>query len=243
MGCLRLRTLYVLRTALPASSDVSAGLPPLSDEARTALSACADGHDHNEEAFAYLVGAVRDWTPAALATARGQPLPAEQLIAGRDDARGLVVEVIGILAQRDRLEDFWEDVEEWYIRLPDGGAVCVFVVDPPATPRGSDVRLVGLSYKRVDATGRDGQPRSYPAVVARVAAIESMTARATRGAVPLIGLVIAMLGALVFLRWRVAKLARPRVAKEIPSDRFDAPDELPQDPAEALAALRRRNST
>lgn len=233
---------YVLLTALPASSDVPAGLPPLSDEARTALGACADGHDHNEEAFAYLVGAVRDWTPAALETARGQPLPAEQLIAGRDEARGLVVEVSGTLAQRDRLEDFWEDIEEWYVRLPDGRAVCVFVVDPPETPRDSDVRLLGLSYKRIDATGRDGQPRSYAGLVARVAAIEPKTARAARGAVPLIGLVIAMLGALVFLRWRVAKLRQPRVAKEVPSGRFDAADELPQDPAEALAALRRRNS-
>ncbi|MFO0826584.1 MAG: hypothetical protein U0572_00400 [Phycisphaerales bacterium] len=228
------------------AGDASAG-PSLSDEARAALSGCADGKDHNEEAFALLVGAIRDAARgsggASLEANATQPAPWDELVAGNDEVRGRLVVFDGVVAQRSPLEDFWEDVEEWFVRLPDGRAICAYVVDPPANvARGRGVRLVGFLYKRVDAVDRSGKPRSYPAVVARVVAAGPSFAA---GSI-LFGVVIAMLGIFVLLRWRVARMRRRDPSRAMPAESMasalDARRELPQDPAEALAALRRRSS-
>ncbi|MBL9147847.1 MAG: hypothetical protein JNM94_04065 [Phycisphaerae bacterium] len=216
---------------------------PLSDEATTALAAVADGHDHNETAFALLVDALRTADLDALEPLGPAPLPREAMLADDDSVRGSLVRVSGVLAQASPLEEFWEGVAEWFVRLPDGNAVCVFVVDPPPQAvRGIPVELVGATYKRIDAVGRDGVTRSFPAIVARVRRVGA----APSAIAPLATVVVAMLVGLVFVRARVKKTrAKPQeLPARISGGARPAPREtptLPPDPADALAALRERH--
>jgi hypothetical protein len=215
---------------------------PLSEDATTALDAVADGHDHNETAFALLVDALRTADLDALARLGPAALPREEILADDDAVRGTLVRVSGVLAQASPLEEFWEGVHEWFVRLPDGSAVCAFVVDPPPQAvRGMPVELVGATYKRIEAVGRDGVTRSFPTIVARVRRLGA----APSAVAPLAAVVIAMLIGLVFVRARVkkARAAAPAPAVRAGPDAIAARQSptLPPDPAEAMAALRERH--
>jgi hypothetical protein len=183
-------------------------LPPISDHLRTALDAVAEGGDHNETAFALLVADVRAW-PSDLA-ARLAPRDWALLLAGGDAQRGEALRVEGRLVQRSPLEERWSGVEEWFLRDKTGRAICAFVVDPPEGIReGARLVLEARWYKRVDAIGRDGTERGYPAVVGRVllAAPES-AAPPLAGYGGLVATVIAMSVAYMFVRRRAAAAAR-----------------------------------
>lgn len=220
---------------------------PLSPDALEALRSCADGRDHNETAFALLVDAVRSADLARLADLGPAEVDVDAVLEGTDSARGTLVRVSGVLAQRTPLEEFWEGVEEWFVRLPDGAAICAFVVDPPSeVARGMGVTLVGASYKRMDVVGRDGQTRPFACVVARVARVGG----GPSAIAPLATVVIAMLGGLVYARWRVRKARREsdrRDRSPLRDERAPVGDSadtapLPRQAADALAALRKRHA-
>jgi hypothetical protein len=222
-------------------------IPPLSDDARTALATAIDGRDHRESAFAALVDAVAAW-PAAALDGGGPPIGQpgwDALVAAGDEARGTPVSIEGRLVQQGMLPPPWEHVAEWFVREPDGRPVCVFVVDPPQIRDGTGVRLVGHYYKRIDAEARDGTVHAYPAAVGRILTVRDSNAPAGI----LFGLLTIGVFLFVLLRRRIRRLrAREAVRRSAPeasapaAGPLDGPADLPDDPAAALAELRRRSS-
>jgi len=225
--------------------------PPLSADAQIALGAAVDGRDHNETAFDYLVADVRAW-PADVSSA-DTTAPADWLaIVSNDETRGTSVVLTGVLAQKSRLEQFWDGTDEWFVRVQDGPVVCAFVVDPPAVGVGATVTILGRAYKRIDATARDGTLRQYPAIVGRVLT-QTAGPSASSWLAPIIVLtmiVIVMLIAYALLRARVRAVRRAKGRRPAPriippfDGRPDHADDVPAavKAAEALALLRDRSN-
>jgi hypothetical protein len=191
----------------------------LSPDDRTALEAAYDGRDHNDTAFARLLEHVRGWPKdldpggfRAVAALDGFGV-APAVVP--ESLRGTPVVVAGRLAQASPLESYWNQegarVEEWFVRTDGGLTVLVLAVDPPSTAaagrtavtQGTRVVVEGVVYKRIDAVARDGQLRSFPAVVGRM---RDVVASPLDGLLPLAFLVVVLLVVFMVLRGRVRSI-------------------------------------
>jgi hypothetical protein len=232
-------------------------MPPLTDGQRTRLDTAYDGRDHREEAFSALLENARLY-------ASGAPDPGDALVRMRpdlaamvarpDDFRGDVCRVAGTIQQTAVVETPSGAAREWFLRDAAGVPLVVYVVglgDEAAAgfPDGTAVEMFARFYKRIDAVARDGATRRYAAFVGahprRAAgaaeATSSVSGALALGAVLMIGLVVVVALLLALARRQRAPRPRRRLvdpdASEPPLD--DDPS-LPDDPAEALAVLRRR---
>lgn len=222
-----------------------AAVPPLTDAELARLRTADDGTDRRGAAFAALVEHVARWTPAA---AGGDDLPApdlDALLADPDAHRGRPFRAAGVIQQQVPLAYPYEHVGEWFVRDAAGRPFVVYVCGLDAAGAFRDGRAVAVTarfYKRVEATARDGRPRRYAAFVGAFPrpdpARRAGRARLWLVTAPVAVMLVVFLLLLLYAR-RGGKPVRARRAAAAPwVDPGDEP--LPDDPAEALAELRRR---
>ncbi len=246
--------------AATAAAETGGSLPPITESDRIALDSASDGIERREEAWIRLLDHAATWPrdPEALIEAlEASPIvqrpdwPA--WLAGPDPHRGTLVRITGRLEQATGFA--WPVADgtdsprlaEWFVR-PDwtddepqiAGAVQVWVVDPPALPPDRAprrVEVVGRFLRVTELAGRDGITRAFPTIVG--VAVPARAAPAPWGAGAIVALlVIALIPIVIWLR-RIAK--RPvRTSRLSPSSEVlpdDRREDLPMDPAEAMAVL------
>ncbi|MCP3905386.1 MAG: hypothetical protein GY715_17300 [Planctomycetes bacterium] len=223
-------------------------LPPLTADQRTRLDTAVDGRGHEEEAFVALLENARE---------RGRrdapPLPAPDagsLVADPDAHRGAAFRVIGVIQQQRRLPRPFDEVHEWFVRDDEGTPLVVFVtgaeVDPASFADGRRIVVDTRFYKRLDAVGRDGTPRSYAGFVGADPRLD--TTRTTPGASALVILVVALptLVIVLIVARAMARRSGPgsgrRTGRAVDREDTDLDESppLPEDPGAALAELKRR---
>ncbi len=250
-----------LAAALAATGVSASAVPPLDEITRTAVAAADDDTDRLGEPVIAVLDAVRRrdpaddvFTAADLSAPGPEPLDVAAMLAAPERWRGRLVRVVGRLEQVAERPAAGPDVREWFIRS-EGGPVAVLLIAPPAVAEGRRVSVDGWVIRRARVTARDGQPRSYPLLVA--ARDPDAPAGAGGGggggtSSGLLALVLLAAGCtlLVMLRRRIA---RRRVAGDAAGDaarlaarrrRRPGPAAadaatLPPDAADALAVLRR----
>jgi hypothetical protein len=244
---MRQATILLLMLAPFGSSALA--LPPLSDQQLARLETARDGRDHREEAFVALLENVRLWTGDIGDTPVRLQVNAKQLLADPEAHRGAVVRIVGRLEQRSALERLYQDTEEWFVRTDADVPVLVFLsgIDEADDWReGNRVEVFARFYKRIDAIDRQGQERQYAAFVG--AHPRLVRTAAAGGAVqlwvvalPVLALLVAFAFLLIFVRRQRGERAPTRRATlAMPDGELDDERDLPDDPAEALAELRRR---
>jgi hypothetical protein len=138
-------------------------------------------------------------------------------------------------------------VIEWFVRDDDGRPILVFVLDPGESFRGGqEITLLARFYKYVDERALDGEMHRYPAFVGAFPTrwgTGEVTAwwQVWVVAVPVALMLIVFLVLFMYVtRHRPGRSRRTflRAAPSPPTEGEGGP--LPEDPAEALAELRRR---
>jgi hypothetical protein len=221
-----------------------AAIPPLTDDQRARLATAADGRDARDEAFAALVENVGAW---AAAPGDAAPRPDPDLASMLDEPaayRGELYRIVGSIQQQTPLAYPYEDVGEWALRDGAGRPILVYVCGLAADHGlgvGRRVAIPARFYKRVDAVARDGRLHRYPAFVGafpRPAAAGEGWTRLWTVTVPVAIMLAVFLVLLLYARrGRGPMRARAPVAGPW-DDQGDEP--LPEDPAQALAELRRQ---
>ncbi|MHC4414776.1 MAG: hypothetical protein ACYS0G_05785 [Planctomycetota bacterium] len=223
-----------------------AAIPPLTDDQRIRVASAHDGRDHREEAFVALLDNIRQWTPGVGdAPLRLNPDLATML--QRPDAhRGELCRITGRIQQQSRLDRPHQNVLEWFIRDEGDRAILVYVARLERSDQfrdGQQVMILARFYKRVDATARDGKVRGYPALVGAFPTVigsgDEGWARLWVVSGPVLVMLVAFLLLLLYARrgrGPTRRRARPVVGPAVD-------ETLPDDPAEALAELRRRAGT
>ncbi len=236
----------VLGTPAAPASDEIEPIPPLTEEERIRLESAHDGRDYREEAFFALIESVRTWEAARVLTHFPRAPDPEAWIADPDRYRGTIARVRGRLEQRVSLEPPYDVAEEWFVRDETGTPQIVYVVgEVPADVReGRPVDLTARFYKRMRFTARDGREYDYAAFVGAHPRTTTPTgAWQPLGIViiPLAILLLAFFLLLIFVRsGRARRATLPRPLGTDETEALDAGGPLPDDPAEALAELRRR---
>jgi MprA protease rhombosortase-interaction domain-containing protein len=241
---------------LPILIALAQSVPPLTPGQMLRLAKAVDGGDHREDAFAALLENVRVWKgESGDAPIRLQP-NFEAMAANPDEFRGDLCRIGGVLAQHTQLAPPFEHVQEWFVRLPDGRPVITYVSQPPDQfADGHPLEIDARFYKRIDFVARDGQKRSYAAFVgAFPRAIGPAEVRAPTSdpygrvwlvAAPILAMLVVFAGLLIYARRRRASAmhrALPRslgVDQGVPAQ-VDSTQGLPDDPAQALAELKRQ---
>jgi hypothetical protein len=226
-------------------SVLLAAVPPLTGDEAARLRAAADGSDHRGPAFAALVENVARWTPRLA----DEDVPAapdlDALLADPALHRGRLFRVAGVVQQQVPLAYPYEHVDEWFLRDGAGRPMIVYVcgLDPGHEFRdGRAAVLTARFYKRVDAQARDGRLHRYPAFVGAFPrpdpAAREGWGRLWLVTAPVAVMLVVFLLLLLYAR-RGGGPMRARGATAGPW--IDPGDEgLPDDPADALAELRRR---
>jgi hypothetical protein len=239
-----------------------AAAPPLSLDQRRDLAGASDDADHREQAFLALVQNVRSW-PSPPADS-GEPIRLSpdfaSLLRSPGDCRGDLCRIIGELVQQTALGPPYEDVVEWFVRDQRSQApVIVYVVKSDGDRAFHDrqrVQIDGRFYKRMRFAARDGKVREYPAFVGRFPLEQPALPGPTVGgrgldllavlAGPVVLLVVVLLGVRAWAS-RKGRMNADRLRDGLAAW-LGTPDEcevddapgLPDDPAAALAELRRR---
>lgn len=232
---------------LAAIGIAAAAPPPLSDAQRSRLETAIDGEDLRDDAFMALVENVRAWPDDV---SDQSPAPDLQAI-NRDPAahRGKLVRIRGQAQQRTPLPPPYEDASEWFVRLPGGEPVIVYVLgDGGRMPANAQVQVTARFWKTMRIAARDGRPRTYAAFVgshARLLPAESAAAPSSRlggfGAVIVFMMLLFVIGGAVARRQiRLAQAAREKRSQAAGTEALDGDPDLPDDPAGAMAELRRR---
>lgn len=228
-------------------SAVLAGIPPLTSEQRTRLETAYDGRDHQEEAFVALLEHVSQWTPGlGTASIRLEPDP-QVMLQDPQAHRGALCRLAGTVVQQTALARPYESVTEWFIRDEAGRPILVYVVglnqDRPFRD-GSKILIDARFYKRVDFVARDGARHEYAAFVGRFPSLQRASAadltRLWVVLVPVVVMLVVFMALFLYVRrhsGRTGHRLRPLAAGRI---EVDDDETLPEDPAEALAELRRR---
>jgi hypothetical protein len=221
---------------------------PLTDDQRARLDAAVDGRDQRGDAFAALVENVSGWSPGAgEAPVRLDP-DLEQMQAEPAAYRGQLFRVEGRLELQTPLAYPYEDVSEWVVRDRSDRLALVFVCGlDPGHEFQPDRTVVVLArfYKRVDAVARDGRLHRYPAFVGAFpepGAGGEGWGRLWTVTVPVAVMLVVFLLLLVYAR-RGQGPMRGRVGATGPLITEQGDEHLPDDPANALAELRRRAET
>lgn len=240
-----------LLAVLTATRVGAADIAPLSDAESIELETADDDADVSETAFRALVENARQWTEPVGDAPIGINPDYAALLEDPAAHRGDVFRIEGVLQQRTAMDEPGGPIEEWFIRTADGRPVQVFVIDPRAARPGirfrdgTPVVVLGRFYKRTEDVDRQGRTQQYPAFVGALPRLAS-EGRWTAVATPLwiIAALIATL-LIVFAILLVAARRARRTPTHVPGTKaqepiVDDPRPLPDDPAEALAELRRR---
>ncbi len=240
--------------------------PPLTAEQMGDLESARDGSDHRDQAVFAVIENIRTWQADIVLADDGEPMHLTidplALNARPEDFRSELFRIEGELLQQTPLAPPYDDVTEWFIREARTGLpVIVYAVgldEQAAFAERQRVRIVGRFVKRVRLTARDGAARDYPAFVGRYPVAlagtspqQGASASSAFDALWIIGsIVAALLVAFIIVRiWasRHARIApmqgrgpsRLRSTEAIEPTVDEAAD-LPDDPVEALAELKRR---
>ncbi len=232
---------------------ILAFVPPLTEEQVIRLETAADGYDVREEAFFALIEHARSWSDAP----GDQPVRLnpdfEEMLREPHRYRGDLCLIEGRLAQQAVLDPPYDVAHEWFIRTESGRPIAVYVVglDDEAAGAfrdGMSVRVYARFYKRMNEIARDGAERSYPAFVGALPESLRPAQPGMHGLtdawivlVPVLILLLVFALVLMYVRSqkRKARRERPRALMRLDADESEqAP--LPEDPAEALAELKRR---
>jgi hypothetical protein len=222
-------------------------IPPLSDEQRRALAGATDGPVGFDAALAALADNARTWTTGTGDAPIRLELDAEAVLKSPVAYRGDLFRLRGILQQQAHLAPPLEHIAEWYVRDEARRPLLVYVLPSPGVRvrEGEPVELIARFGRVINATAADGRERSYPAFVG---AVVPAAAGQGAGSFPFgaLALAVAVMGGVFVVlfihvrRSRGVSPARPRVAADGDAAPLDADAGLPDDPAEALAELRRR---
>lgn len=251
--------------ATAAAEPPAGAIPPLDDQTRAALAAASDGLDRRDEAWHRLLEHARSWPadPAARRAAlEASPLvrrPAwGEWMLEPDPHRGALVTLRGRVEQETEFDwpatrggDSPPRLAEWFIRLEtrpgdtqSPPTVQCWVVDPPpASGRGPREVEVAARFLRItEERARDGVSRRWHTFVGMAMVPPDAAAAAGSSKWLLPTLVVALLPPLFWLR-RLARGGRRGATLPRPAPKDDANppprSDLPPDPAEALAVLRR----
>jgi hypothetical protein len=238
---------------LALGSSVAA-TTPLTNEQRVAIETARDGYDQREQAFTMLLENVRSWTPGM--ETQGEAVLArpddESVTLRPDEFRGRLFELEGVIQQQMRLAQPDDGVMEWFLRT-DNGVPLVVYVDERALGEpwrdGQRVRMLTRFYKVIELTARDGVARRYTAFVGGFPAAigphprgSAVAPRPPTWLVAVLLLMIVLFGIAVLVARSKRRPARSgRLAATGPG--VDEAGSLPEDPADALAELRRRSET
>jgi hypothetical protein len=225
-----------------------AAIPPLTDDERARLDGAVDGRDQRGAAFAALVENVGRWTPEAGDTPVRLDPDLDQLVAEPAAHRGRLFRIAGRLELQTPLAYPYEDVREWIVRDGSGRLAMVFVCGlvPDREFRPDEhVDILARYYKRVDAVARDDRLHEYPAFVGAFPEIRAGGAgwgRLWTVTIPVAVMLRVFLLLLLYAR-RGRGPMRGRVGATGPWTTEPGDAHLPDDPAQALAELRRRAET
>lgn len=226
-------------------------IAPLTDEQRDRLSLANDGGDHQEEAFLALLENVRQWRESTTESPTADAVDAAMLLTDPSSYRGELFVVKGVLQQQSPLGPGFENVFEWFIRDDNGRAQLMYLVDSSKAQwrDGQRIEVPARFYKVVQMVARNGSVQQYPAFVgafpklAQSPSITSDVGSRWLLAIPIAALVVAYF---ILSRWvrrtkRVAFSQRIGRWRQPPADApVDDDAHLPDDPAAALAELKRR---
>jgi hypothetical protein len=238
------------------------GVAPLSLQQRERLSSVVDGPDQRDDGFAALVEHVAQWSRDGSGDEPIRLQPDIQAMIDRPASfRGDLCRIRGTIDQQRRLDPPNDRVWEWFVRGrgPERRPLLVYVVNlnqPQLFRDGDEIQIDARFYKRVDLAARDGRMRAYPAFVGALPTLampEGVAASAADRSMqrmmmiagPIIAMLIAFAVLMVYARRR-RPMAQPTLhhRETLPgaggSPGVDESSGLPDDPAEALAELKRR---
>jgi hypothetical protein len=235
---------------------IAAGsIPPLSPSQRDTLRLAIDGDPTFDAAFEALLENANQWSAGeGDAPVRLHP-DLDAMQANPDLFRGDLCRIEGRLEQQSRLPPPHQLVAEWFVRDAAGKPAVVYVtgVDSGgALVDGRHVRLTARFFKRVSFTARDGMVRSYPAFVGAASGVLEPVAAEPPPIpsaasmwwliVPVFTMASVFGGLLLYARSRRPRghRAAERVRRDDGAGNLDETAPLPEDPAEALAELKRR---
>jgi hypothetical protein len=221
------------------------------------LATARDGADHREPAFDALVEHFRGVTPGDLPGEIRLNPDWQRLIDDPASSRGEVFRVSGVIQQQVVLDPPHGDVTEWFVRDDRGTPVIVYVVGLDLKQKfhdGQRILIDARFYKRMDWLARDGQLHRYAALVgARPQHQMTLSSRTPpsqdpwRFVTPIASLV-GVLSVMFFLIRIMVKRRKPASSLRSHSGKsferlaagVDGDEPLPDDPAAALAELKRR---
>lgn len=231
--------------------------PPLSGAVMESLAEVEDDRDAPDAGFIALLKQVQAWPPGASPVGPVVDVDHDELVSSPATHRGSLMVIAGRLEQVKQLARPLEKVQEWFVRPPGGRPLMVYVPSPgkPLVRPGDEVTLGGYFYKRLQIEDRQGVLRAYPVFIGgqpRVVALESQeveaalrdarayTSRMVLVIAGLVGLVFVMVGLMLFIRRSKRKVRRQGIFGEV--DPEPPMPSLPEDPADAMAELMRRNN-
>lgn len=227
-----------------------ASIQPLSEDQRTALNTAFDGRDHQEAAFTALIENVRNWTQGIGDAAIRLEPDYQAILENPDKYRGELCKITGKLQQHNPLPGLNKGIGEWFVRDSSSRPILVYIVknlNDETFKDGDSVEIIARFYKRVDAIAKDGKQHSYAAFVGAFPKSETKAVNSKNSANnPLLVLAIPVaIGLIVFMillaytrRIRKNKMgykARPTNSQQLGEDEL-----LPENPADALAKLKRQ---
>ncbi len=227
---------------------ILARIAPLSEADRAMLRSVDDGSDvFVEPALPVLLEHAAQLTLADVddaADQRGFDWAGVMEMPGAH--RGEVFRFAGRVEQVALIEQHGVAAQEWFVRDDSGRPIAVYLpADHASTAAvGERVVVVARFLKVIEDTARDGVARRYPALVGRSFEVQPSGAAGAGPWMPIALLVGIMLVVFVVLsrlarRRRRAALDSPRpIRHELLENEGDP--SLPDDPAEALAELKRR---
>ena len=261
-GAIVVLALLAVGPAAPAALAHARDFPPLTEEHRARLMQARDGGDHQDPAFFILLRSAAGYDgDVGDAPIRLEP-DLTAMIERPADFRGDLCRVSGVIQQRADLSGRYVGAVEWFVRDDAGRPFIVYVarVDETRHPLsgfhdGQRVEIVARYFKRVDATARDGQSRSYAAFVgARPRVILPGSAQgAGAGMIWVVAVpVVILLGVFLILVIYARRHREPAVRRRRTGGggaggasgghdmAMGADGPLPDDPSDALSELRER---
>jgi hypothetical protein len=146
----------------------------------------------------------------------------------------------GRLEQQSPLAEPFEAIAEWVVRDAGGHPILLYVCGLSVDHDYRDGRYIEMNarfYKRVKATSVDGRVREYPAFVGALPiAAGGGGMDAGPVLVPVVVMMVVFLGLLIYTRRGRSAAGGVRVSRV---DVATGGPRLPDDPADALAELRR----
>jgi len=234
-------------------------VPPLTASQHDRLNRAIDGRDQLDDAFFALLENVQQWNgDVGDAPIRLRPDYAA-LLADPARYRGDLCRLLGRIQQQTRLPPPNESVWEWFIRGDDRQPVLIYVAGLNSDQAYRDGQLIEIDArfcKRIDAIAMDGRQHSYsafigafPRTINEAAAAPSLPPGQSDHlwivSIPVGAMFIIFIGLLLYARRGTRQTligSRPKMALGTLADRdrLDSEDALPDDPAAALAELKRR---